>query len=125
MGYPDRLNPEFFTGLWSHVIETGRSLCFIDERDGEARGFLLGMVGPDLYSGRPTALEQFWYVRKTVTGLGASILAMKLLEAFNLEAQVRGCVRAFVGHWHSGPNLARVYGRLGYRELETHFVKEL
>lgn len=123
MKYPDHLDETFFVSLWESVILNGSSLCFIDERDSQIEGFLLGMVGPDLFSGRPIALEQFWYVRGC--GLGSSRVSLRLINAFLELALERRCVRILVGHWAGGPDLSRVYARFGFRPLETHFVKDV
>lgn len=125
MQYPDRLNEIFFCSLWESIIRNGSSLSFIAESGDPTLidGFLLAMSGPDLYSGKLLGLEQFWYVRGT--GFAASRTAMGLLDRFMAQAAERRCVRALVGHWTSGPDLSRMYERLGFRPLETHFVKAL
>lgn len=125
MQYPDRLNEKFFCDLWTQIIQGGSSLSFIAERESQPRieGFLLGLTGPDLYSGKLLGLEQFWFVRGT--GVASSLRAMKLLDSFLNAAYLKKCVRVFVGHWLEGPDLSRMYKRLGFRPLETHFVKDL
>lgn len=124
MRYPDHLNAEFVTAFWSGLMGAGSAMCHIAERDGDVQGFLLGLQAPDLYSGRPTALEQFWYVRK---GFGNGMTAIRLLGAFLADAELRGCVRIMVGDWQpvGGPDLSRTYARFGFSPLERYYVKEV
>lgn len=125
MNYPDeQLNEEFFLNLWGNAMDSGTSLSFVVEDDGNISGFLFGMVGPDLYSGLPTGYETFWYMRER-NGLSGSRNAMRLLKAFTQKSKDLGCVRVMTGMWSTGPDLSKMYERLGYHKLETHFKKEL
>lgn len=124
MRYPDAVDRVWVATFWMRAIESGASMSLLARNGGnEITGWILAMKAPDLYSGKPMALQQFWYVRKN----GGSMTAMRLLDEFVELAKRSGCVRILVGDWspRGDRDLSAIYERYGFEPMERYFKKEL
>ncbi len=112
-----------FCELWQRILESDTGVIFaVDGNDGQYAGAIGGLMFDEIYSGRKTATELYWFVRDGHRGHG-----LKLYRAFEAWARERGCEEIRMIHlMDSMPEkLNRVYQHLGFRPIETHFAKEL
>jgi len=120
------VDPMVFFQTWTKFIQTGIGTVFIMEspqdRPGVFRGGLGAVRMPDPNTGELTATEIFWHVKPEHRGHG-----LYLFKHFEKWARETGCTKVTVVHMaDSMPDkLRRLYHRYGYRELETHYTKEI
>jgi GNAT superfamily N-acetyltransferase len=114
-----RLDPNAWLNTWTQLISGEIGVIFILD---DNHGFIGGLKYPDPNTGELTATEMFWYVDKPRRGKG-----LTLLKKFEQWAQDQGCKNAIMVHLTDimPSALKRIYQRKGYREIETHFFKEL
>jgi GNAT superfamily N-acetyltransferase len=113
------LEPNAWINTWTQLIAEGIGVIFVLDED---HGFIGALKYPCPNTGELTATEMFWYVKKTHRGKG-----LTLLKKFEQWAQDQGCKNAIMVHLTDmmPSALRRLYQRKGYREIETHFFKEL
>lgn len=111
-----KFNPAYFALSMSQLIAIGAGAAFaLEDYSGAIGGFLFTDKG----TGQRVADEWFFYIRpenrKGWTGV-------KLFKRFERWAKENGATRLITG---SLPNrrLNTLYDRLGYKHLETRFVK--
>ena len=111
-----------FCDLWRGLLESGTGTIILAEEDGAVDGAIGGVVYPEPYSGELVASEFFWFVRESSRGEG-----LRLYRAFEKWARDKGAVQIRMVHLHDSMpgKLSRVYERLGYTAVETHYVKGL
>lgn len=119
---PGRFVPEVFMRTWESLfsIGVGRIIGYFEF--DQIRGALAYVLMPDPNDGVPTATEMFWFVDPLCRGAG-----LRLLSAFEEEAKAAGAERLVMVHLTSinAPELRHLYERRGYREVETHYLKEI
>lgn len=86
---------------------------------------IVGVIGfaitQDPFTGRKTALENFWYVVPEHRASGAGLL---LLDAF--EERAKGCQDIIMVHLVStGATLSKLYEKRGYSLVEQSFKKSM
>ena len=93
---------------------------FLSETDGIIDGFIGGFIFEHLGAGNLFAMELLWYVtqEKRNTGTGSS-----LLREFEQWAKKQGAEGVFIGKPFRKLKLSG--NMLGYRSMETMFMKEL
>lgn len=108
-----------FIQSWAQFLELNIGVIFILE---DFYGILGAIAYPDPNSGKMLATEMFWIVLPEYRGKGLS-----LVQEYESWAHSKGCTRAIMVHMaDSMPDkLKAVYKRNGYREMETHYIKEL
>lgn len=120
---PGSLNERHFVGSLQHYITIGVGFV-LAAFDGETfLGGIAGLVFPDFATGQATCQEFFWYILPSFRGTAG----IRLLRAFEQEAERRGAARIMMMHL-VGPATAafeRIYQRSGYRMIEQVFTKEL
>lgn len=112
-----------FCELWTGLIENNVGVIFaFEDLDGNWAGMLGGMAYLEIYSGRMTATEMFWFVREGFRGPG-----LKLYKAFEKWARDKECSEIRMVHLlDSMPQkLERVYTHFGYKPAEIHYSKDL
>lgn len=92
------------------------------ENEGNPRGMLGFLQYPDINDGETVITETFWYVLPQHRGDG-----LKLLRKFEDVAKERGAKRVIMGHLKAlmPEALSHLYTRLGYKELETTYIKDV
>ena len=115
-------NLEMFVKVWTGLIESGSGVIFGLRDKGVIVGAIGGLVFPDLYSGVLRATEMFWFVRGESRGDG-----LRLFHALEDWAKMRQCTQIVMVHLSDSmpDRLKGIYERLGFIEMETHFVKEI
>jgi GNAT superfamily N-acetyltransferase len=97
----------------------------IHEVEGELRGFLAGMIGPFRPWGEvKCALEMLFYIAPEHR---RSRLAFMLISDFLGWGRAKGCDLAVVSanHLAGDPRVGRLYERLGFRPIETAYIKRI
>lgn len=113
-----------FLNTWQQFLSNGMGAVFALLKDGAAVGAIGGALYPDPNDGALVATEFFWFVdaenRGTRGGIG-------LFGAFESWAKGCGAKRITMVHLTGlmPEKLTRFYERNGFREVETHFVKEV
>lgn len=120
---PGTIVPDVFIANWQKYIEAGFGRIFLAEEEGEVVGFLGGLLYPDPNDGDLVGSEMFWFVQSEHRGS----CGMRLLSAFEKWAISTGAKRLVMGHLSTlaPEKLKKLYERLGYVPLETHYVKEI
>lgn len=122
---PGKFNPSIFIKMWETFI-TNRSgvILGLFSKNGQLFGILGGLIYPDINSGDLTATEAFWFVKKDKrNGLGG----IRLLKHFEKWAIARGAKRIIMVHLiNINPEkMEKYYKTIGYKPIETHYVKEV
>jgi len=123
-GLPGRFVPSVWVQTWATAIESGKGALFVWKDGDKFAGFLGGMTYQDPNDGELMSMELFWFVRKECRG---GLCAARLMKAFEAWSRDRGCRRISMVHLinEASSGLPHFYSRMGYRPIETHYVKEL
>lgn len=119
---PGKLVSEVWIRNWTGLIRSGTGKIFGLYVDGKLVGCLGAIFSKDLNDDQLVATEAFWFVGEKFRGQG-----IKLLLSFHAEAQQRGVSRILMMHLfnQNAEQVAKLYTRLGFKAVETHFVKSL
>lgn len=119
---PGRMVPEKFLGTWHNLYAAGCGVILGLFSGEEIVGALGALTYPDFYDGDTVASEMFWFVNKESRGRG-----LLLLNEFEVWAKDRGAKRVSMIHLTNlAPDtLRKLYLKRGYREIESHFLKDL
>ena len=110
---------------WRQLIESKVGVVFVSiGLTNHFEGALGAVLCPNLFNNGSLAVECFWYVMPEFRG---SPLAIRLLHAF--EAWAKEHSAKFVAMIHlenlHAEKLRKLYDRMGYKKVETHYVKEI
>ena len=96
--------------------------CFLLVVDGVCQGILFGVRFKSLISQNLIFQELIWYVNKEYRRSGISLLreAEKCLKAEGVHSIIMAVLEN-----SKTDKLKDFYGRLGYKPMEVHFIKEL
>lgn len=120
---PGGFDPGHFCRTWQGLIESKRGVVISSWRDADTiTGALGAVLCPSLFSGKIMAVECFWYVIPQHRGHG-----LKLLRHFERWAHEQGVHFLSMIHLKNlQPELlGAVYERMGYRAVETNYLKEI
>ncbi len=120
---PGTIVPDIFEKNWKGFLESEIGIVYVAEEDGKIIGTIGGLIYPDTNDGVKVLCETFWFVSKGHRGR----CGFKLLDAFEKRGMERGAKRLVMVHLSSlaPEKLKKLYERLGYVEVETHYVKEI
>jgi hypothetical protein len=111
-----------------HAAEMLDSCVWSDDRVAlvytvrdEIVGFLLGSLSITWQGGEVVASELAWFVEQEHRGFGA----IKLVHAFENWATERGATAIAMADIEGLTDLQSTYERLGYRKVETTYVKRI
>jgi GNAT superfamily N-acetyltransferase len=114
---------DVFIRNWTAILRRGQGIFLGGFSDkGEFVGGLGGVLCPDLNNGQLIAVECFWYVAPESRGAGIRLL--KAYEKWCAEQGVKRIAMIHLTHVHPG-SMRRLYERMGYREVEVNYIKEL
>ncbi len=126
---PGGFDVRHFIQSWRRLIESKIGVVFGVFQDGGATdGALIGSLGavlcPNLCAPNSMAVESFWYV---LPGQRGTTAALKLLRAFEGWAKDQGCRIVAMIHLENlqPAKLGKLYDRMGYKKVETHWVREI
>ena len=114
---------EFNAEAVTETISTGEPAnCFLLILDGVCQGLLYGTRFRSTVNGKPIFQEIMWYVSKDYR-----IYGVKLLKEVEKHLQSEGVSIMIMAVLQNSKTekLERFYERIGYKPMETHFVKEL
>lgn len=112
-------DPESIATLLGTVLEVGTVLLACDDA-GEPIGMIALIVVPHLFSGRTYCDEVAWFVKPGHRGsAGVRLIA----EAERWAGQNGAHMLKMVAP--EGSDVATLYRRRGYRQLETAYIKDL
>ena len=118
LGHVFDVDPEKFSETFSFVIaDTGRTLVYVAEADGEVVGYCLTTISPLLYSNGPSAQLQEIVVDDTVRVSGVGTALVRTVEA---ECESRGVTQLTVAARRAGG----FYDRLGYSQ-QAEYMRRL
>lgn len=114
--------PGAFHAAWGRVIDAGLGVVFVAEIGGSILGMLGAVFTEDPFTGKPVALENFWFVSPEARGS----VGIRLLNAFEMEAVKRGAEKIVMVCLSSlTEGLGRLYERRGYKLIESSYEKGL
>lgn len=123
-GIDGKLNFSHFCQTWAKLIELDMAqiLVYRDDDKTHATGIIGGTITPCTMTNDLIAMECFWWVSPKLRGGAAGI---KLLKAWESLMITNGAKRLYVGNLVGLNNemMHSIYTRLGYKPLETHYVK--
>lgn len=93
--------------------------------DTEVVGILAGVIAPHFFDYATTYFhEAMWYVKPGNQSRGWGI---RLFYRVECECKVRGVSKMIMAHTHAHKpeQFEKLYSRLGFKKLETHYVKDL
>jgi len=111
-------NPEQIAALCHQLVSHPSGGAFVAEKDGRVIGMIGYIVYNHLMSGEKVAGEVAWWVEPEARGDG-----LRLMRAAEDEARKAGAVQMQM----IAPNerVGALYQRLGYRVMETTYVRTL
>lgn len=120
LGWP--LDETGFIASVQDMLAHNAGVVFLLEAGGEIVGGIGGGMQIEPIGGQRIAVETFWFVDEAYRG---TIGSLKLLSLFEQWARQSGAFRiCMIAMENSDPaGMDRLYRRLGYRKLETTYVK--
>lgn len=120
-GLPGQLVSDIFCGNWSRMIKAGQGVIVGQYEQGIFVGGFGMVIAPDINDGVKVANECFWFVHPD-----HRIGGMKLLHEAMKVAKELSCKRFSIIHLcnEAGEKLSRIYNKLGFRPIETHYLLE-
>lgn len=119
---PGRFVPEVWHRNWVQLLNNGSGVLLGLQRDGQWSAAIGGVIYPDINDGDLVLMECFWFAFPEARGR-----ALRLVRDFEDEGKLRGAKRVIMMHLLSinAEVLGRVYQRMGYRAVETHYIKDI
>lgn len=119
---PGALNESHFVASLRQHIRAGHGFV-LAAGAAPFSGSIAGIVYPDFVTGEPTCMEFYWYVMPDRRGS----VGVRLLRAFEAEAQRRGARRIMMMHLMAAhtDGFERLYTRAGYKLIEQVYSREL
>ena len=102
------------------LIESDSGAVFVQEREGELTGAILGIIVPHFVTGETVLGELSWWVDEGHRGAGLRLLAK--LEGW---ARENGATKSTVIEPMGNPRIGQVYERMGYQMVEKSWMKAL
>ena len=82
-------------------------------------GLIAGTIDSSMFNGKLYACEKMWYVDKEHRG-STGIRLLKAFEKWAKKMKVTAIEMAALGM-----DIDKLYRRMGYKKLETHYLKEV
>jgi GNAT superfamily N-acetyltransferase len=119
---PGELIPSVFIASWQTLIKLKQGYIFGLFHNSFFVGGLGMIVYNDINDGALVASEAFWYVHPQHRGNG-----LRLLFHAQKVAKELACKRLTMIHLlnATGDKLSPLYARLGFKPIETHYLKDL
>jgi hypothetical protein len=101
------------------VIENPNWISLVLEDEGEIKGIFTAAIIQTFFSEDIIAQELVWYVKEF------SKEGLKLLFEFEKQCEERKVQKIVLGYKHSFVDMKKIYTRMGYRLLESQYIKGL
>ena len=112
-------SPSHASGHFDMFLITPGILALCVEENGKIVGMIAGIASAIIFSKEVAMQEMVWYVEREHRRCG-----LRLLREFERRSKERGLkMMMMVGM--SGDPILSIYPRLGYREMQQTFIKEL
>lgn len=117
-----KVDVNYTTGRYIPMVKSRKCAIFMLRGGGKVCGAIGGIKAEDLHCGELIAVETFWFVNPVHRGHG-----LRLLELFEIWAKEEGCCKVAMIHLDDSmpETLKKLYGRRGYRLIESHYVREV
>ena len=123
--FPGGFDVSHFIHVWTHNLRSGcgKIVAAFDER-GTFCGALGGTVSETDFSPTKIAMQRFWFA---LPQHRAAAVGLKLVAPFEGWAKEQGAKFCVLNQLHSNgqERPSGGYERMGYRKIETRYVKEL
>lgn len=123
-GIKAKFSPSHFRNFWKTAMNMGVAHFWAAYNDKQVYG-LLGMILSQCpFSGDVIAIEMFWYIHPDHRG---SITGAQMFSLASRWAQKVGAKRIIFSSivQNTAAKLVAFYEHAGFKQLETHFVKNL
>ena len=118
----EEIDPDYYINQWQKFMDTGIGVVFYLRKDGVVVGGIGAIKAPDVFCGKGTLVELFWYVDPKHRKAG--ILLYKALEEY-FYSQIDLKRFCMVHMERSMPEkLKTFYIKQNFRLLETQWVKD-
>jgi len=116
------LNVPHVVDSWRSLMKNGLAVTWAGVVGGMVGGLLGALFITEFFTGRPMAMEQFWFVRQEQRRSG---IGMRLFREFEAEAKRRGAETVWAGtnRFHDPGRLGRFYERKGFVQWGTVYRK--
>ncbi len=124
---PGTFNNQIFLESTRNIIKTGGVIFASFAGDGSFMGALAAQACNCIFTGVKTMVEVFWFVLPRYRGGPAGI---RLLHTFDRWCKINGVTIGAMIHLAQETSglakwqLEKLYGKLGFRLVEYHFIKD-
>lgn len=106
--------------LFCHHLQSEKACVLVLESDGAVSGLLMASVFDHPFGAGLCATETVWFIDEKARGRRS----LKMLDAYEAWAKEQGCAVICMASLAIN-DVSRIYIRLGYAPVETHFMKAL
>ena len=120
--FDGHFSPEALIETITQLKQTQADSCFLLIVDGKCEGLLAGVSCRSFFNGKPIFQELIWYINKEHRKYG-----LKLLQKVENELLSRGISSIIMAVMENSmtQRIKDLYVRLGYRPMETHYIRNL
>lgn len=120
-GEENRLDLSYFVPTWAGLMDSGLARCWVA---GKTTGLLGALFVRDLFTGLPSAMAMFWFVREHSRGTG---VGHALWQSFEKAARKAGCRTIWGGstEWSFPEVLKKRHRRNGLKLNGSNYRKVL
>lgn len=122
--HPGSFDDETFILSWAGFMKSGTGVIFILTEDEKILGVIGGLTYRNINTGKPTALETFWYVTPAYREKGVGAQLVHQLEQWARSMACTNIIMAALMN-KDFPDVEKFYTAKGYKHLEVNFHKEL
>lgn len=122
LGFP--FDRQYVAEILRGLIGSPDGFVVVLDADGKQVGALIAAAHPGVTSPALQATELAWWVQPEHRGTWASV---RMVREYERWARERGCRSLHLSNMHvlKGSSVERFYDRMGYRAIQTDFVKML
>lgn len=116
---------DHFCMWWANMISIGAGIIMVSRVGDRSTGIIGGLTHQCFMTRDMLGTECFWWVAPELRD--KSPTGMRLFLAWEEEMRKRNIKRLYVGNLMSigHEKMGDLYKRLGYKPLETHYVKSI
>lgn len=117
-------DPSAFKKKQAALMAEGAGFMFVTMDGEKATGMIAFSVAEPIFSEEVWGIENAWYIVPEYRGGSAAI---RLLNAYERFSKEQGATKLSMVHINKlkGEQLKKFYEKKGYKDLETHYIKEI